>query len=247
MYTETTDLSKSGASRSEALALAIAQWQKAPTKNGSAEVLRLIDPLVRQNLRKYGLHSDPQMSNFAKLYALRVLKRYNPKFSAVQTFLNSELQRLQRVSSSQVRTIPMSERGYLEMSSIEQSESGLKESLGRDPTQDELAEEVGLSHKRIVQLRRQYKPQIYMSATEGATRETEDPSDEFDFKESVWTDAVYSGLDPVNKKIFEWTTEYRGAPKLPKNEIAKRLHLSPAAITQRAQKIADVWQEQPSA
>ncbi len=58
--------------------------------------------------------------------------------------------------------------------------------------------------------------------------------DEADYR----IDFVYNDLSPRDKKIFEWTTGYGGAPKMPKVEIAERLGVSPVVISQRASMIA---------
>jgi hypothetical protein len=55
--------------------------------------------------------------------------------------------------------------------------------------------------------------------------------------EAVWADYVYHDLSDIDKIVFQHRTGYRGAPQLSNQEIARRLRLSPAAVTQRANRL----------
>jgi DNA-directed RNA polymerase specialized sigma subunit len=50
-------------------------------------------------------------------------------------------------------------------------------------------------------------------------------------------DYVYHDLDDIDKQVFQHRLGYRGSQVLPNQEIAKKLNLSSAAVTQRAGRI----------
>jgi DNA-binding Lrp family transcriptional regulator len=53
----------------------------------------------------------------------------------------------------------------------------------------------------------------------------------------MWLDYVYFELDPIDKKIYELSTGYKGSEKLPKKEIARQLNISAPAVSKRINKI----------
>ena len=52
-----------------------------------------------------------------------------------------------------------------------------------------------------------------------------------------WHEFVYNDLNEVDKAIMEYTLGLHGIKKLPATEIAKKLNISPGAISQRSQRI----------
>jgi DNA-directed RNA polymerase specialized sigma subunit len=54
----------------------------------------------------------------------------------------------------------------------------------------------------------------------------------------IWLEYVHHDLDPIDKKILEWKTGMYGKQVLSTNEIARRLNITPSAVSQRAAKIA---------
>ena len=69
---------------------------------------------------------------------------------------------------------------------------------------------------------------------------------EVDENEDPWRDYVYHDLDTKSRKIFEWTTGYGGTKILPKQEIARRLKITPAAVSSRIQTIIAFLEARPS-
>ena len=65
--------------------------------------------------------------------------------------------------------------------------------------------------------------------------------------EDIWLEYVHHDLDPVDKKVLEWKTGLYGKTILSTNEIARRLKITPGAVSQRASKIAMKIEEGRSA
>jgi hypothetical protein len=62
--------------------------------------------------------------------------------------------------------------------------------------------------------------------------------------DDLYANAYYGSLtDPLDKKIFEWTTGYGGGERLSKTEIAHRLKRSSAAVSQRSNRMASEIEE----
>ena len=54
---------------------------------------------------------------------------------------------------------------------------------------------------------------------------------------------VYASSGPIEQKIIEWSSGLHGKQRLSNNEIARRLGISPAAVSQRRNKIDRLMSE----
>jgi RNA polymerase primary sigma factor len=112
---------------------------------------------------------------------------------------------------------------------------------GRDPTDEELSDHIGISVQRIKNVRKM----VRASVSEGGMSE---PADEDSIaaspgvstanKLTVAEEAVYDSLSPRDKAIFDWKTGKNGKTLLSNQVIAQRLGVTPALISQRSQQIA---------
>ena len=64
-----------------------------------------------------------------------------------------------------------------------------------------------------------------------------------DVTERDFFEYVYRSGGPLDQKFMEWSSGMHGKPALSNQEIAKRLHITPAAISQRKAKIAEKLSE----
>jgi DNA-directed RNA polymerase specialized sigma subunit len=112
--------------------------------------------------------------------------------------------------------------------------AGLESELGREPTIDELADRTGISPARIEKINK------YRNVQSESSMLTEKGDTLFERKKDphkIWAEYVYHDLDPVDKKIYEWSTGYGGNETYKKGEIARRLNMSAPAVSQRINKI----------
>ena len=115
-----------------------------------------------------------------------------------------------------------------------------RDELGRQPTHDELADELGVSTKKIQRLLKA-KPavlsesQLYTDPESGMT--SLPATSEVDvIGESA--DVIYPGLSERDKMIYDYKTGKRGKPPLNNLQIARKLGVTPALVSQRAKDIA---------
>jgi len=59
-------------------------------------------------------------------------------------------------------------------------------------------------------------------------------------------DYIYYDLDPKDKLIFQHRTGYQGAPVMKVVDLAKKIKMSPSAVSSRAFKIAKTIQKEIS-
>lgn len=226
------------------------QWRMAPTPVNMAELLESAKPVMNSALTTYAGGSKAYMGH-AKLLAAKAFKTYDPTRGVkLHTHLITQLQPLMRTAREHNMPVYIPERVSIEGAHLRRAERELNEKLGRDPSEIELADHTGLSHKRIAHIRTFNRGDVPES---GLTMQSEDgegevfhPAMETRDHNKVYLEYVHHDLDPLNQKIMEWKTGLYGNKMLSNNDIAKRLKLSPAAISQRSAKIARMVSEAQS-
>ncbi len=220
-------------------------WMSNQTPEGNAELLKAIDPIVRKGTQMYG-DASPNSKSRAKLMALDAMKSYDPKRSRIQSHLLTQMQGLRRQVRKQQEVIRVPERILLESNKLKNYSQEITDELGREPTDAELSDKLGISLDRLRQVR-SYQPG--MTTGRAATIDPEqggiashlpgshDASD-------AWVSIVYNDLPPLDQKIMEYTLGLHGHKKLNNQEIAKKLNRSPGSISQRKVKIQNILDQE---
>lgn len=219
-------------------------WQARPGPETLNPLLKAVQPSVDRALRTYHLQDDPVMRDRARVLVIQNLPKFDPSRAGLNTFVNTSLQRLQREAAPKAVRIP--ERVHLDAQMLDRTERELDSRLGRTPTVEELADLSGLSVRRIETIRRNYQPSLseegFFEQSDGAAGMA--PGTERSEHEDLWLGFFYADLDdPIDKKIFEWSTGWGGAPRLTKTEMARRLGRSVPAISQRSDRLAGELEE----
>jgi len=222
---------------------AYAQWQTNKTPEASTAMLKTIQPVIDTAVSSYaGNTAGPTIKSRAKIMALKALGSFDPERGNVRTHLLSQLQGIRRLSAQSQNIINVPEQAGLDFSRLNEHEIELNDVLGRDPTDDELADSTGLSKRRIQKIRRFNQP-----LAEGTTtRETSEDSYGDGMASSIpgannaadaWFNFVYDDLGPTDKLIADMTLGRNGRRRTSTQEIAQKLKITPGAVSQRAAKI----------
>ena len=113
--------------------------------------------------------------------------------------------------------------------------------IGREPTDRELADRSGISLKRMTHVR-SYNPAVAEGTLEGASGEVFGGTRGMGLPEaaSVWQRLVYEDLSPRDQKIMEHSMGMHGRKPMANQDIARKLGVSPGAISQRKKIIQDM-------
>jgi DNA-directed RNA polymerase specialized sigma subunit len=190
-------------------------------------------------IKSYAGTPDRAMRIQARLLAAQALLKYDPNKGAnIDTHLTNALHPLYRYAAK--RDLIRVPEGVRQLNyKANAVEAELADELGREPTAQELAHRLGVPVQKLAKIRNNYH---FATSESLMTSEEGDPlfaATEVNPRIKAWEDYVYSDLDPTDKKIFEHTRGYAGAPVLGTGEIAKKLGLSPSAISQRITKLGD--------
>jgi DNA-directed RNA polymerase specialized sigma subunit len=216
-------------------------WKKDPSRQNLGALMKKVDPVIDKALTSYAGDMGPTLKTKARLMSVDYIKSYDPKKGmALSSYLIQNLQALNREKANRAYVIHMPENIILTKNKLHMATKEFMSTNGRDPNLEELADATGISKKHIA------NAQGYRPALSGSIAQTEKGDSLFEKKKDygdVWSEYVYYDLTPIDKKIYEWTTGYMGTPTMPKQEIAKKLKMTPAAISFRINKIVSKLEE----
>lgn len=215
-------------------------WKADPNPQNSGKILKTVEPVLSAALRTYaGSSPSPTIRSRAKIMALNAIGTYDPTRAKLRTHLMTQLQGLRRHVAREGMAVSVPEQVALDLGHVRDAENRLRDQLGREPSDMELADHTRLSTKRLAYLR-----QHRHARSEGSMqRPTEDGENIYSpaviptGNHSAWHEFVYQDLDPVDQVILEHTLGLHNRPVLQNQEIARKLRLSPGAISQRKARI----------
>jgi RNA polymerase primary sigma factor len=223
------------------------QWLKNQTPETNEQVLAKVKPVIDTAVSSYvGPTASSALKTRAKLMSLKALQNFDPTRGNVKTHLLSQLQSLRRLAAQEQNIISIPEQVGLDFQKLTAAEDELRDRLSRDPNDDEIADFTGLSPRRLSKIRAFHKP-----IAEGST--VIDTADDYADSGNVvseipgqtsaqdaWMNFVYGDLTPTNKLIMDMTLGRNGRKKSAVQEIARKLNITPGAVSQRAAKIQEM-------
>lgn len=219
-------------------------WQKQPGPPTADALLGALRPVLDSAVRQYGGgQASPTLASRAKLIALGALPRYDPQNGRLKPFLMSHLQGLQRLHHKQQVVLNVPERQRLDAQHLTRSEGDLADQLGRPPTDRELADHSGFSLARLTKLRGlQMGVPESMAGRGGSPEDSNDPAvrQQVDTRRRALVDFFYHGLaDPADQMVLRHRLGLAGHPVLGASELARKLKVTPAAVSLRAGRLQE--------
>jgi len=225
---------------------AYAAWVKQPSPQGLRAVVDAHDATISSALKSYAgpQAENPVVRQRARLLAAEAIRGFKPGGSAkMATHIHSQLQALRRLAPRVSDPFPKPERLAIESGQIESKRVELKDRLGREPSLDELAAFGKYDLTKLRKTLARNRAVVPESYAEGQLGDDDDESGELmpgvrkKSVEAVWADYVYHDLSDVDKVVFQHRTGYNSAPIKSNEEIARMLRISPAAVSQRANRL----------
>lgn len=221
-------------------------WLNDPTPDTLSAVVSALDPVLVTEVQHYS-GPKPLLRAKAKSLAVNAVKTYDPnRGAALRSWVVTQLKPLSRYSQ-RMRSVGVSELASRQSAELYTQGLKLEEDLGREPTNNELADYLGISRKRVDYIKNTVKPSMAESQllARGIDEDQQAnlPAMYMPNKGDLASDAVYQDLDEREKIIYAWKTGTYGQQLLPNAEIAKRLGVTPATVSQITERIARRIQE----
>lgn len=223
---------------------AYANWVKNKTPENMSKVVESFYNTINSEITRY---SGPKnlLRSQAKLLTVKAIKSFNPMSGAkLNSWIVTNLKPLSRYSVQQ-RDVKIPEVAARQAAQVNRAFDDLRDEYGRDPTDEEVADELGITPKRVKDVRRKAVASIPSSMFDEIEGDdvSSVPGVVTPSKVPFAQDAVYRELGPEDRFIFDSITGLNGAKQLQAKEVARRLGISPAAVSQRAARIGNAIAE----
>jgi len=219
-------------------------WYKDQTPENLNAVVTALGPIITSEIQRYA-GPKPLLRAKAKTFAIRAVRTYSPEAGArLQSWVVSQLRPLSRYSKN-LQPVHVSDDLYRQSSEMHQRALDYELENGRTPSDEELADYTGVSVKKIRKFR-QARPAVssesqYLEAgaASGSDAGTLLPGVQNVSYVGAASELVYNSLNKRDQTIYDYKTGSHGKEELPAIEIARRLGVSPAYISQVSARIAN--------
>jgi DNA-directed RNA polymerase specialized sigma subunit len=134
----------------------------------------------------------------------------------------------------------------MDLGALNEAHNKFVDEHGREPSEGELADYTGLSKKRIAHIRKYDKSQTFETRLQGSDSQENVSMPTVVDEADMWEDYVYQSLSGRDQLIYDLRTGKQGSQRpLGVSEIAKKLKMSPSAVSQRLSKISEEIQRGP--
>lgn len=219
-------------------------WKAKDDETTRDRLLSAITPVIDRNVRGIPGTDPNYMRLRGKILAINAMGHYDPKQSALETYLTHQLLPLRRTARQQMNVLGLPDRRLLASRELESAEIELQDELGRLPTTGELSDKLHISPKLIERIRQtshaRNSGRYLAPDEEGGSGDR--PEVVRSLPEEYRHRYVLSALhnDPKSALIYEHDQSLHGRTPISTSELAAKLGLSPGAISQRRNRIMEI-------
>jgi DNA-directed RNA polymerase specialized sigma subunit len=207
------------------------QWKSSNDRLALQKLMTRLEPLIQSEVGKWGQAVPRQaLEAKAKLLTVEALETYDPnKGAAIGTHVASRLRKLSRsvYPYQNVARVPENQQLYFHTFNV--ASGKLQDELGRDPSVDEMADELGWSQKRVTHFQNAFARRELVES-EGAFWEGD--------RDEGIVDFYHHGLAPRDKQIFEDIIGYNGKTPMKNPELMKKYAMTQAQLSYLKRKYA---------
>ena len=213
-------------------------WKETGSKEHLGALLKAYNPIIKQHVHKWSSSGLPTsvLEAEARLIAVNAFSDYDPKFGTqLNTHVINRMQKLSRLSYKYQNVAKIPEHRITKIRTFQHAKNLLSEKFGRDPTIDEMQDELHWKPKEIERLETEQRKSLIASADSLKDMAFDQGTEEDIDKVHL----LYHELGGMDKSVLEYSTGLFGKPKLSGNEIAKKLKLTPTQVSRVKKSIAD--------
>ena len=208
-----------------------------------APLLKLYEPIIAQKVRQWKPPQVPESAFKAELqtHTIKAFQSYDPtRGAALNTHVESRLPKAMRYGNRGANLQYLPEEQARSIGKLTKAKDLLTEELGRAPTNDEIADNVGLTPKRVGTILGGMKRDIPMSRSGGAEsydygNNSAGTGRDFEEQQIAVAQHILPDLFPGKPDIhslFHYTFGTGGFPQVHStSELAKRLNKSESQIS----------------
>ena len=173
-------------------------WKTTGDKQALGALVNQLSPIIYTEVRRAsGTLPETALSAEAKKWAIKAIQTYDPsKGTMLSTHVQNYLPKIRRLNYKYQNSARLPENLHLQFSQFRTAVSHLESSLNRDPSDEEIAKELGWSKPQVVK----FKGSLYEDLTESATQR---PIETAQFNQDRFLmDHLMDQLDETEKYIL---------------------------------------------
>ena len=198
-------------------------------------LLKQLNPVIQKGLNTFG-GGVPTLRGHAKLLAIHALQTYDPTKGSLQAHVMLHLQRLQRLLPEASNVVYTPESLRMDAIALREAEIELTDKLRRPPSDQEIADHMKISLKRLQRIR-QAQGAVPSSVFENTGISILDNKRLSDKTKQMLLEVIYQELSPVQQYILEHRLGLHGHKPKSVEQIAKNLGISPARVSAHLKEI----------
>ena len=215
------------------------KWKRTKNPVYLNDLLRSMEPYLQSHVNKFATSPLPRpaLESQARILAVKGFQTYNPNMgAALNTHLGHELKHLTRYVLEYQNVGKIPENRGIAISRFQNVKSNLLEELGREPTTTELADRLQWSMAEVERMQSELRQDL--NIIQGKEEAFFDTGYNVTDKTHEAVEFVYYSVDPEKKKILEYWFGLGGVPKINVDEMAVKLHKTPAQIRDLSKELA---------
>jgi DNA-directed RNA polymerase specialized sigma subunit len=209
------------------------EWKKTNSPITLGHLLTRLAPLINREVGKWGA-TVPRVAleSKARMLTIEALKTYDPNRGAsIGTHVTNRLLKLSRHVYPYQNVARLPENKQLLYNTFQVAQNKLYDTLGRDPTVPEIADELGWNSKKVKDFQHTFGRRELVES-EGAFLDDDSP-------ESGLVDFYYHGLSPNDKLLFEDITGYGGKKPLTNKQLMSKYHFTQGQLSYKKRKYVE--------
>lgn len=211
-------------------------WQKNPTPSNTRNVLDSMSGDIDRSIQSAGGQPSALTRGFAKNIVLGAMKSYQPDRGAkFRSWAQTQLRSLVRPVRQSRFSIKIPELRAREASRVRSVIEELQAETGYEPSDSTISDKLGIPIDHVQRARGGPAPEVVGNEMFGAAKPDENTEES-----QLVKDMVYHSLGPRDQVIMEYATGYNGVKALPSVDIARKLKITPAAVSQHLAKIREM-------
>jgi DNA-directed RNA polymerase specialized sigma subunit len=210
------------------------EWKKTNSPAVLQQLLSGLAPLLNREISKWDTTVPrPALESKARLLAVEALKNYDPsRGAAVGTHVASRIRKLSRHVYPYQNVARLPENQQLLYNTFQVAQNRLVDSLGRDPTHEELADELAWTPKKVTDFQKAFGRRELVESEGAQIYGDEEDTDSL-------VDFYYHGLNPLDQRLFEDITGYGTSVALSNAQLRRKHRLSQGQLSYRKRKFID--------
>lgn len=202
-------------------------WKETGDKKALGQLINQLSPLIYSEVRRQsGTLPVQALSAESKKWAIKAIQTYDPsKGTALSTHVTGYLRKVRRMNYKFQNMVRLPENLQLKYNQYSTALNNLTDRLNREPTDVELAQELGWSKAATVK----YRNSLYKDLTESGAQK---PTEAFQFNQNkILYDYIISQLTPEERIILD------NVKTVSSTELAKMIGVNVNGLNYRKEKL----------